>query len=234
METTLHISDTPQQVAADFASFISKIAENRAINIALSGGSTPEIVFDSLASDYKDQINWRTIHFYWGDERCVPPDNEESNYKMTNDHLFNLINIPKENIHRIKGESDPKIEVQRYAQEIAKNVRSENGFPVFDLVILGLGDDGHTASIFPDQLNLIDSTEITEIAIHPVTGQKRITLTGTVINNAKLITFLVTGANKKAKFTEILRKSGDWESYPATYISPTNGELHWFTDIEIN
>lgn len=230
MSITLHISSSPEQVATDFAVHFSQQLPNKDFHIALSGGSTPRLLFKHLAEDYPE-INWQAIHLYWGDERCVPPEDEESNFKMTNDLLLQHIDIPSTNVHRVKGELSPQDASEQYEHEILAHVPLHNGLPQFDMVILGMGDDGHTASIFPHQLHLISEDGVTAVAQHPTSGQHRVTLTGPVINNASEVDFLVTGEAKRAKFTEILHKTGDWESYPASYVQAKN--LHWFTDLEI-
>lgn len=227
----IHISSTPEQVARDFAEFLLKESmEKSMLHIALSGGSTPKLLFDLLASDYHHLIPWRKLHFYWGDERCVPPTHSDSNYKMTLSHLLSKIDIPAENIHRVLGENDPEQEAARYSVEILKNVPNKDFLPRFDIIILGMGPDGHTASIFPHQMELLSASRICEVATHPESGQKRITLTGNVLNQAAIIAFLVTGGNKKMKVSEILNKNGNWKLYPAAHIKPVNGELHWFLD----
>jgi len=169
--------------------------------IALSGGSTPELLYSVLGDHFSKSVNWENIHFFWGDERCVPAGSHESNFGMTHRSLLGKINIPASNIHRIRGEDDPAMEASRYAGEISDYTRKRDGLPVFDLIILGLGEDGHTASIFPSEANLMESEKICEVASHPVSMQKRITLTGRIINNADKVTFLVTG-RKKAVIVE--------------------------------
>ncbi len=226
----VHISKNKQEVAEDFAQYLLALAkENDKITVALSGGSTPKIVFDLLAKKYAD-TDWSKFHFYWGDERCVPPSDEQSNYKMTVDHLFSKINIPEANIHRIHGESNPELEGKRYAKELENNLPIVNDVPQFDLVILGMGDDGHTASIFPHEIELWDSTSWCEVATHPESGQKRVSITGDVINNATAVAFLVTGDSKKEKVKTILTKEGDFLKYPASLVAPLTGDLHWFMD----
>lgn len=212
---------------------IDKIVQSslqQQFHIALSGGNTPKKLFKILAEDYKDKIPWERIHFWWGDERCVSPISDESNFKMANDLLFTQVPVPSKNIHRIKGENFPQEEAERYAGEISKNLLSRNGFPVFDLILLGLGDDGHTASIFPDRMNLLDDSHITAVAEHPQTGQKRITLTGKVLNNANRVFFLITGENKALRISEIMNNEEAAKKLPANYIDPTHGELIWFLD----
>jgi len=206
-------------VAEAFAEFLcDEIAKVNNITIALSGGSTPKLLFEILAKKYKDKIDWSKVHFYWGDERCVSPDDEQSNFRMTNERLLQNITIPKANIFRVLCENNPKEEADRYAKRIDWNLPLKNGIPVFDLIILGMGSDGHTASIFPHQINLLNSKKTCAVATHPESGQQRITLTGKVINAAKQIHFLVTGASKKPVIKEIFSKSGNWENYPASHI----------------
>ncbi len=229
---TLHISNSKQEVAQEFANYFIQLANQKeSITVALSGGSTPKIVFDLLSSEYAD-LDWSKFHFYWGDERCVSPMDSDSNYKMTVDHLFSKIDIPSENIHRILGESDPEREAIRYAEVLENNLNLENEVPQFDLVILGMGDDGHTASIFPHEIELWDSEKWCEVATHPESGQQRVTITGDVINNAKAVAFLVTGASKNEKVTSILDGDNEDLEYPASLVSPLSGDLHWFLDKE--
>ncbi len=199
--------------------------------LALSGGSTPKIIFQTLAEMYKEKINWSKIHLFWGDERCVPPESDESNYGMTKKYLLDYIDIPKKNVHPVDGNNIPEEETVRYSDEIKNIVRVKNGFPKFDLVILGIGEDGHTASIFPDQMSLLNSEKICEVAVHPGSGQKRITLTGKVINNAEEIIFLITGESKANIVKELFSKDEiKVKKYPAANISPGNGTLEFFMD----
>ncbi|OEK04711.1 6-phosphogluconolactonase [Roseivirga misakiensis] len=218
--------------AADgFAQYLlSKHKSQDSLTVALSGGSTPKILFDLLASKYLNEIDWSKIHLYWGDERCVPPTDDDSNYKMTVEHLISKINIPEANIHRVLGENLPDDEADRYGALLNKNLQSINDIPAFDIIILGIGTDGHTASIFPHEIELMNSPSVCAVGINPDSGQKRVTLTGPVINNAKSICFLATGASKAEKLTEIFNKTGNYKTYPAAHVSPTHGELIWFMD----
>ena len=228
------IFDTPQAVAEAFAKDLAqRIAAADQLTIALSGGSTPKLLFDHMAAEYAD-IDWSKVHLYWGDERCVPPTDDDSNYKMTVTHLLSKIDMPEANVHRVLGENDPVQEAERYGKEIEDGLPSANGLPQFDLIILGMGADGHTASIFPHEMELLDSKEVCAVATHPESGQKRVSLTGQVINNARVVTFLVTGASKAEKVVEIFNQSGDWKSYPASYIKPDSGELTWYLDKAAN
>ena len=225
------ISKTKQEVALNFSRYLAILIANReTVHIALSGGSTPKIVFDELAANFQKDIDWSAVHLYWGDERCVVPTDDQSNYKMTLEHLISKISIPEENIHRIQGENTPKDEAKRYAALLDTNLPKEKGIPQFDLVILGMGDDGHTASIFPHEIDLWHSDKYCEVATHPESGQKRISITGAIINAADTVAFLVTGSNKAEKVKEIIDKEGDFKNYPATLVEPLSERLLWFMD----
>lgn len=220
-----------EELSLYFGDLLVKLAnEKDVLNIALSGGSTPQTIFDVLAKEYKDKIDWNKINFYWGDERIVPPTDAESNYRMTKEHLFDKLPIKDENIFRVKGELSPEEANADYINIIKENIPSKNEVPVFDLMILGMGDDGHTASIFPHEMQLWDSENICEVATHPISGQKRVTLTGGVINNSEQIIFLVTGSNKAEKVKEIFEKSGDHKTYPAFRVD--SAKTLWLMDEE--
>jgi 6-phosphogluconolactonase len=235
VKTLFKIFPSPSELAEAFAEDISGRINSAGksglpFNLAVSGGNTPKLFFSILADKYHASVNWGSVHFFWVDERCVPPADPESNYGMTKQILLDKINIPVDNVHRMRGEDDPDREADRYAHEILMNVRKKDMLPVFDQVILGMGDDGHTASIFPGNLNLIDSEKICEVAVHPLSGQKRITLTGKVINNADFITFLATGQNKARIIEEIYKKKAQYMNYPASSIDPLRGGIAWFLD----
>lgn len=219
------------KVAEEFSKYlIEKSDAQKTFHIALSGGSTPKIVFDVLAEEFANHVDWKNIHLYWGDERCVAPDDAESNYKMTVDHLISKVDIPEQNIHRIKGENNPKDEAQRYGDLLDKELPKELGLPQFDLVILGMGDDGHTASIFPHEINLWVSPDNCEVAIHPESGQRRVSLTGRIINNAKTVAFLVTGESKAEKVKIIIDREEGYLEFPASHVAPKTKDLVWFLD----
>jgi len=234
MEPIIHIFKTPEDLAESFAlqliSWVNATAGDT-FHLALSGGRTPSLLFSLLAEKYLHDVPWHKIHFWWGDERMVAPYDPESNFGVVNKLLFWKIGVSQSQIHRIKGESIPLEEMKRYGLEISREVPMVNNWPEFDLIMLGMGDDGHTASIFPDQMQLLESEEITGIAFHPFTGQQRITLTGKVLNKAKRVAFMISGISKAKIFNEIIHSSEDSSVYPASHIHP-DGELHWFGDKE--
>lgn len=197
------------------------------INISLSGGSTPASFFDYWAAVKQETSYWQRIRLFWGDERCVSPDDEMSNYGMTKRHLLDRVPIPSENIFRIIGENEPLQEAERYGLVIEKEALP------FDLILLGLGEDGHTVSIFPASIDFWDSPRSCIVNQHPDTGQKRITITGQVINQAQWTVFLVTGSNKAAKVHEIVQyQSTNCHRYPAAKVRPGSGNLIWLLDKE--
>lgn len=234
MNPEINIYPTPDEVADAFARKVYELVRNAAgtFHWALSGGSTPKLLFDLLAGNYATQMPWHKIHFWWGDERCVPPDHPDSNYGMTNQHLFSKISADPGQIHRVRGELDPETACAEYIREISDNVPVQNGWPVFDLMMLGMGDDGHTASIFPDRLELLHSGQICEIAVHPQSGQKRVSLTGKALNQAAYVSFLVTGKSKSARIRQIIQQEHGSSALPAAHIRPVEGKLAFFLDRE--
>lgn len=226
------VFDNLQELNKSFTDWLKDILKDRnSVTIALSGGSTPKSIFDYWSANHVDDIDWKSIYLFWGDERCVPPTDEQSNYKMTKDHLLDNVPIPEKNIFRIKGENNPADEAKRYSNLLEMEVDMVDDVPSFDIVILGMGDDGHTASIFPHEIDLWDSEEYCVVATHPDSGQKRVSLSGDVINNAKRVAFLVTGANKAEKVEKIFSSLDDVKDiYPAAKVDPVSGELVWFLD----
>ena len=212
-----------QQVADAFAELLLSKLEaartaNTTVTVCLSGGSTPKLLFKTLASQHAD-VDWSPMHFFWGDERCVPHSDSESNFGEAHRLFLDAANIPAGNVHPVSGEIDPAAAAQEYARAISQTVaKNEDGCPAFDLMVLGMGDDGHTASIFPHQMQLLDSENICEVATHPTSGQKRVTVTGKVIRASKQVCFLVTGANKADVLGEIFSQTGDYKTYPTSHL----------------
>lgn len=206
-------------------------SQEKSINIAISGGSTPLSIFRQLAmSELPGE--WKHVNIYWVDERCVPSSDEQSNYGNASRVFLKPVSYPAERIFRIRGEADPDQEAERYGQLLLDSLPLKNGFPVFDWIWLGLGADGHTASIFPDQIGLWNSKRPCVVARHPETGQKRISINGGVINAARRVAFLVAGQDKSNVVNEIVMKEGDYLSYPAFYVAPHSGYIEWYLDME--
>jgi len=238
MEPDVRIFTKPEIMAESLAEEFYRYVNNQFLTkntlfIALSGGTTPLLFFKNLSEfdqQKKNKVDWKRIHFFWGDEHCVPPNHEDNNFGSANKVLFSLINIPEGNIHRIEAENDPEKEAERYSQLILQLVPSKNGLPIFDWIFLGVGDDGHTASIFPDQIEVINSSKLCNVTRHPETKQSRITLTGTVINMARRITFMATGEEKQEIVKHIINNEPPAKKYPAAKIVPKNGRLDWYLD----
>ena len=208
----------------------TSIAERNQFLAALNGGSTPNRLFQLLATEYRPKVEWTKVHVFWGDERCVPPDDPGSSYGQARDILLRHVPIPDTNIHRIKGELDPASASEDYSRVLKDFATPSLDWPRFDLVYLGMGEDGHTASLFPGS-----PVEIYEPAI-PVTAQyqdrpaNRVTLTPAVFNTAHLIAFMATGEKKAQTLAEVLGDRYNPELYPAQRIRPDDGRLIWLVD----
>lgn len=209
--------------------FLAKAAAER-FSISLAGGSTPKGLYERMARpDFAQNFPWRKTHFFWGDERFVPETDRRSNYKMTLEALLSKVPVPAENIHAVNTSlSSPAAAADDYERQLKIFFKTAPGkFPAFDLVLLGLGEDGHTASLFPGDAAL----EITDRLSAPAkleTPEPRITLTYPVLNNAKNIVFLVSGESKKKILEEVLPKENSKSIYPAQGIQPAHGRLFWF------
>ncbi|MCK5066189.1 MAG: 6-phosphogluconolactonase [Bacteroidales bacterium] len=214
----------------EFQRFLGELSGvEKPVHISLSGGSTPLAVFRQLAGDTSPK-DWSGVHLYWGDERCVPPEHQESNYGAAFKAMLEPLGLHRNQVHQIRGEEDPVIEAHRYGKLLMDQLPVEDGVPVFDWVWLGLGSDGHTASIFPHQIGLWKSEEPCVVATHRDTGQKRISITGGVINAARRVSFIVTGVEKSPVIKEILMKEGNFMDYPAFYVNPGSDNLEWYLD----
>ncbi|WP_249961441.1 6-phosphogluconolactonase [Histophilus somni] len=221
------IFDTAQHAVEQIAQeFVQYSRQNRPVHISLSGGSTPKLLFKTLAQEpFKSEVRWENLHFWWGDDRMVEPNDPESNYGEVKKLLFDHIRIPTENIHRIRGEENVEQELARFSQELIACVPDL----AFDWIILGMGADGHTASLFPYQTDFCDSN-VAVIAKHPETGQIRISKTAKLIEQAKRITYLVTGEAKAEILKEIQTALPENLPYPAAKIKAKNGVTEWYLD----
>ncbi|WP_423840439.1 6-phosphogluconolactonase [Vibrio mytili] len=227
------IYQTPEQVVESLANDMKAFSEmGKPIHISLSGGSTPKMLFNLLATDaYATSVQWQNLHFWWGDERCVAPDDAESNYGEANALLFSKVALPAENIHRIRGEEDPEVEAERFANEMLDAIPSLHGTPVFDWILLGVGADGHTASLFPGQTNY-DDANLSLVASHPESGQLRVSKTARVLEAAKRISYLVLGAGKADIVEEINSSPAEALPYPAAKVQSQSGLTEWYLDLD--
>ena len=243
------VFDSAQDVIVALAEeFLNYSEQGEAIHISLSGGSTPSRLFRYLAStEYATGIQWSNLHFWWGDERCVAISDTESNYGEAKALLFDHIQIPVKNIHRIRGELSPAEAAQVFSDDMADVLLRNEGStvekptaerpitdrPVYDWVLLGVGEDGHTASLFPGQTDM-QATDDCVIASHPETKQLRISITAPVIANAKRVSYLVLGVSKapivEAIYMEKYESNSTSKFYPAAQICSALGATEWYLD----
>ena len=214
---------------ADAAAFILKqaheaIGERNEFRIALSGGNTPAPVYARVAAEVHD-FPWEKVRFTFGDERCVPPADPQSNFRMARENLFAPAAVPEKSIMRMRGEIDPQIAAHEYEQQLDA-IAAQHGEPIYqhDLILLGLGDDGHTASLFPGTAALEEKTRTVVANFVPKLNTWRLTLTFPLINGARHILFLV-GASKSSELVERVLE-GD-RQFPAARVNPSAGEVTW-------
>lgn len=203
------------------------IAERGQCTIALAGGSTPKPLYEAIATQ---DLPWDNIHVFWGDERYVPADHPDSNQRMARQAWLDKVPIPASNIHPIPtDEADPALAAQKYDRELQQFFKTKPGeFPAFDIVLLGMGDDGHTASLFPHTPALQVCDRL--ITVGNKDGQPRITFTVPLINSARTILFIVAGADKQMALSHVFVPNEDTETYPSRLIQPQTGELWWLLD----
>jgi 6-phosphogluconolactonase len=201
--------------------------------VALSGGETPRALYKLLArQQFSQKVPWRRTHLYWGDERCVPPDDPRSNYGAARNGFIKHVPIPAENVHRMRGEDLPEEAAHEYDAELrrlAAQAKPRVDVPVFDLVLLGLGPDGHTASLFPHG----DALTVEDAFCTPATspdGSPRLTVTAPVINAARRVWFMVSGAAKAGMVAEVIEGLRMPLAVPAQGVAPVHGALTWFLD----
>jgi 6-phosphogluconolactonase len=236
---TYKVFPTPADVAAAaadlFASSVAEAAQKSDFaRIAISGGTTPKAMFALLADPeqpFFSRVPWNKLQLFWVDERCVAPDHPDSNYRMTKEAMLSKIPLPPSQVYRMRGELDPSAAATEYAATIRAAFRiNEPQPPIFDLVLLGMGDDGHTASLFPhtealnDMINIVTSNHV------PQKDTWRITLTWPVINQARRVAFLIEGASKAEVLSDVFQGPYDPESKPSQLIRPASGELTLLLD----
>jgi 6-phosphogluconolactonase len=209
----------------------ASIANSGRFGVALAGGSTPRRAYETLTTnEYRDRVSWPSVHIFFGDERCVPPEDAESNYRMAREAMLSRLRIPAENVHRMMGEIDPTVSARLYEKELRAFFGDAAGWPRFDLVLLGMGDDGHTASLFPGTAALAEQQAW--VVANRVEKLKtfRITLTAPAINHAAHVVFMVTGVGKAARLAEVINDPRDPERLPSQMIQPVDGTLTWMVD----
>jgi 6-phosphogluconolactonase len=224
-----------RRAACHFVEMVTEAAEaNGRARIAVSGGSTPKTAFQLLAkSDQpcRGRMPWEDLELFWVDERTVPPDHPESNYRMTKEALLDHVPLNAQQIHRMEGELSPEEAAARYESDIRNTFRLEGAeMPRFDLISLGMGDDGHTASLFPHTAALHEMTRLVIANQVPQKDTWRITLTWPVINHARSVFFLIAGADKAQRVHEVFIGPRDPERLPSQLIWPSGGILTLFLD----
>jgi len=197
-------------------------------NVALSGGNTPRAAFTLLGQEpARSSLSWADVHVYCGDERCVPPDDEQSNYRMADKTFLQSVAIPTANVHRMRGEIDPAEAATEYAELLRANLGDA---PRLDLILLGLGPDGHTASLFPGTPPDTDNDKLVRAVYAPSQDMWRITMTPKVLNGGRVVAFALEGAEKAAVFCAVYEDPIDPIKYPAQIVNPPDGRLIWIAD----
>ncbi len=213
---------------------LEKLTSKKSFSVALSGGSTPKNMFAILANEaaLRDRMPWDKVHFFWGDERHVPPDHSDSNYRMTDEAMLSRVPVPAENIHRIQAENpDSKKAAEDYEQELRRFFKlAPEQLPAFDCVFLGMGPDGHTASLFPGTTALRERQRLVVSNWVAKFQSYRITMTTPVLNNADMVIFLVSGKEKAEPLQVVLEGPKQTDRFPSQLIEPTHGKLVWFID----
>jgi 6-phosphogluconolactonase len=216
--------------ADEFARSAADAVRNRRLfRVALSGGSTPHALYRCLTRPpYRSAIAWERVRFFWGDERCVPPDSKRSNYRMARETLLDPLGIPPRQVFRMNGEEEPEAGAHAYEQTLRRHAAGRS--VRLDLVLLGLGEDGHTASLFPGTAALDPGSKLVAANYVAKFSEWRITLTYRTLNEARRIVFVVSGAEKASAAARILQKSSGWRELPASGVCPRRGSLLWLLD----
>ena len=229
-----HIFATETELIAAFATYFIQQARQRIqsqgfFNVALAGGSSPKRVYELLASpEYSEQVEWTKVYFFFGDERYVPADDPLYNGLMADLALFHPLQIPETQVFKVDTSLTPREAAEKYKQTISSHFKGEK--IRFDLIILGLGDDAHTASLFPFTDVLQEREPSVRAVFLPKEKVYRISMTAPLINQAKQIAFLVFGEKKAVAVQQVRKGCADHEKFPAQLIKPVSGELHWFLD----
>ena len=224
----VRVLPTPEEAAAAAAALVAKLAGEHGsaagrFTIALSGGSTPRLLYQTLACDpYAARMAWDRWRVFWSDERCLPPDHEDSNYRMAREALLDHVKIPAQQIHRMRGEIEPEEAAEAYASLILDTS------PSFDLILLGIGEDGHTASLFPGTEALQERRKLVVANWAPHLQAHRTTFTLPLINMAKNVVFLATDESKAEVLRDVLEPAQGEHTLPTAMVRPAQGIIHWF------
>jgi 6-phosphogluconolactonase len=235
---TRQIFPTPDDLAAAGADLFVRLAQEAIgargrFMVALSGGSTPKAMFGRLAAaPHAEAIDWSKLHLFWSDERAVPPEHVQSNYRTARESLLDLVRLPSEQVHRVRTERQPLLlAAEEYAAEIRRAFGGKRGStPRFDLIMLGMGDDGHIASLFPQTEALDDQHRLVAPNHVPKLNAQRLTFTPKLINAADAVLFLVAGAGKADALQAVLEGPREPRLYPAQLIAPEHGTVYWYLD----
>src|SRR6266446_4381642 len=229
------VFETPEQLAIAAAErFVNYEypfhGEPDRFSVALAGGNTPRRVYELLATErFKHRVEWAKVDLFFGDERCVPPDHPDSNYGMAYETLISKVAIPAQNVRRIIGEGNPEEGARLYEKQL-RTFFAGLPWPRFDLVLLGMGEDGHTASLFPGSEALNEKSNWVVATKQNESRQDRLTLTIPVFNHAARVMFLVTGTAKAARLAQVLRPQSEKDQLPAQAIQPVAASLEWLVD----
>ena len=230
VRTYSHASTLARAAAEHFVALAQEAVSARGrFAVALAGGSTPRAMYALLATgEFAPRVDWTRVHIFWGDERCVPPDHPDSNYRMAREALLDHVPIPSDHVHRIQGEIEPALAADAYERTLQAFFTPRQ--PRFDLILLGLGDDGHTASLFPGMAAIHEQTRW--VVAHYVSKLSawRVTLTPVAINAAANVTFLVSGATKAERLSQALTGPYQPDILPSQIVRPAEGRLLWLVD----
>ncbi|WP_218110256.1 6-phosphogluconolactonase [Oligoflexus tunisiensis] len=210
---------------------VTSIQNTGRFTVALSGGETPKELFIQLTADRASELDWSKVHFFWGDERHVGPMDKDSNYRLAKQYLLDPLQVPDANIHRIRGEDPVQSAARTYEDDLRQFFDPAPGtWPRFDLILLGLGEDGHTASLFPGSAALRDRVHLVAGNVVPQIATERVTFTYPVINAAAYVLVLVSGVRKSSMVQTVLENPPDPEKLPMQGVQPKDGQLIWLLD----